>query len=102
MSTARTWHDRDGLVLSVQGFRTDLGTTRYQINPGGPVQLGIWFRGNQLPIGAVENVKEPVLIGLHDDLSILVVDSNIREGQLLHAIEVPRIAGHKLTGLASA
>ena len=46
-----------------------------------------------LPVAAVEDVEEAVLVRLHDDLARLPVDGEIGEHQLLHGVEVPLLAG---------
>ena len=48
------------------------------------------------PFDAVDHVEVAILVGLHDDLAIAVVDSNVRKHQVLNGVVVPLVAGRAL------
>src|SRR5262249_54309616 len=59
------------------------------VDAAGPVD---WHEGlgrDQLSGLAVENVEEPVLVGLHEDLATLAADCEVSEDQLLDGVLVP-------------
>src|SRR5215831_16050971 len=59
------------------------------VDAAGPVD---WHEGlgrDQLSGLAVENVEEPVLVGLHEDLATLAADREVGEDQLLDGVIVP-------------
>ena len=53
-------------------------------------------RRNELAGDPVEHIKEASLVRLHQNLARAPVHLDIGKEQLLDAIEVPRIAGHRL------
>src|SRR5215468_9756349 len=48
---------------------------------------------NQLAGLAVEDVKEPILVGLHQNLAFGSVDREVGKDQILNGVEVPLVAG---------
>src|SRR6266508_4952345 len=51
---------------------------------------------DQLASLAVEDIEEPVFVGLHQDLALLSVDRQVSEDQLLNGIVVPLLSRRRL------
>jgi len=63
-------------------------------SPGNTADEG--SAGNELPGFAVENIKETVLVRLHDHFAHAPADAEVRLHQRLRRIEVPVISGSRL------
>jgi hypothetical protein len=91
----RPWRHRGDatFVASALDFDRATGLEIYSARPCG---LGEWFRKDQLPGGAIDDVEEPILWCVEDRLSRLASDREIREHDVHVRVEVPRLARRRL------
>ena len=108
MCSAWTWRDRDRLtILIVMRLRIDDRPAGLLIDAFCPSHLGERLRGYKRARHPVDDIVKAVLVRLHDDFALAAVDHEIGKHQLLHAVEIPRIARNHLvvplqfTGLRS-
>jgi hypothetical protein len=69
---------------------------RLRVETAGPGHLRERRRRDELAGHAIDHVEERVLVGLHDHLAGAAADRQIRQHQVLHAVEVPGVARHHL------
>src|SRR5262249_31532684 len=72
------------------------GTAGFRIDSCRPAYLRHLGCRYELTVRTIDHVEVTVLVRLHDDLAVAIVDSNIREHQMLNGVVVPFIAGRAL------
>ena len=83
---------RHALLRRIQRVGVNIGTAGFWIDSGSPAHLRHLGRGDEFAVGAIDHVEVPVLVRLHDDLTIAIVDPNIRKQKVLNRVVVPLIA----------
>src|SRR5207249_893364 len=83
-------------ILIVMSFRIDDGAAGFRIDPFCPGHLGKWLSGNKRAGYAIEQVIEPILVGLHEDLALASVDAQFCQDESLNAVIVPGIPWNRL------
>ena len=74
----------------------NIGPAGFWIEPCGPAHLRHLGRGDEFAVRAIDHVEVPILIRLHDDFTIAIVDPNIRKQKVLNRVVVPFIARRAL------
>ena len=80
-----------GPLRAVIGLGIDNRPSRLRIDALGPAHGRKGLAGDERSGHPVNQVKEPVLVGLHDDLAKPAVDAHVREQQVRHGIVIPVI-----------
>src|SRR5690242_11004508 len=95
MAASGTRREVDGL-RAVKRLWIHDGPAGFFVQSASPRHCREGLAGNEFSSKTVDYVIEAVLISLHDHFTRPALDRKIHQHQLLHAIEVPIIAGNHL------
>ena len=71
----------------------NVGTAGFRIDSRSPAHLRHLGCRDEFAVRAINHVEVTILVRLHDDLAIAIVDSNIRKQKVLNGVIVPFVAG---------
>lgn len=79
--------------LPFQSVALDVdGTPGFFVDALGPADGYEGFRGEHFSGNAIDNIEEPVLAGLHQDLPLTTVDGQFGKYHVLDVVIVPAVA----------
>ena len=83
-------------LLRIERVGVNIGTAGFWIDPCSPTHLRHLARRDEFTARPIDHIEVTVLVRLHDDLAIAIVDLNVRKQKVLNSVVVPFVARRAL------